>query len=374
MAQKTPQKQPKPPKSSLIYQILAVLVVIGLIVAAIILNITGEQPVEPDDPPEVAEFISEGFVFYQPEDFNGYSLPDYAFVSSWDDIDAYFETDDEFEREYSDTNIPVDFDQSEYLLVKAENIYCAGNSVQAVGITEVKNRNATVVVEVIGQCGLCRMEYEFWLIPLEDLNVRRVYIETHTINSYHCDPDVAYKPVIYLYPEVETDITVKLGAKDKLLVSYPTYKDGWQVRADATGKLTDLQTGRELYSLYYEADNTTSGQHLDEGFVVKGADTVAFLEEKLAQLGLTDREAEEFIIYWLPQMQNNAYNYIYFAIGDEVAANMPLEVSPAPTTSIRINMEWKALDAPISVKPQQLPTTPERKGLTLVEWGGTVLK
>ena len=112
----------------------------------------------------------------------------------------------------------------------------------------------------------------------------------------------------------------------------------------------------------------------EEGFVVKGSDTVSFLEEKLAQLGLTETEAEEFIVYWLPQMQNNTYNYIYFAINDEVAANMPLEVSPAPTTSIRISMEWKALDAPISVKEQKLPETPTRKGFTLVEWGGTILK
>ena len=100
---------------------------------------------------------------------------------------------------------------------------------------------------------------------------------------------------------------------------------------------------------------------------------MAFLEEKLAQLGLTDREAEEFIVYWLPKMQNNPYNYVYFETTDEVAANMPLDVTPAPDTILRINMEWKALDAPIEVKQQNLPATPIREGFTLVEWGGTIL-
>ena len=52
---------------------------------------------------------------------------------------------------------------------------------------------------------------------------------------------------------------------------------------------------------------------------------------------------------------------------------MPLNVTPAPETVIRINMEFKALDAPIQVKEQQLPETPIRKGFTLVEWGGTIL-
>ena len=45
------------------------------------------------------------------------------------------------------------------------------------------------------------------------------------------------------------------------------------------------------------------------GFVVEGKDTIKFLEEKLKQLGLTDKEADEFIIYWLPKLENNKYNY-----------------------------------------------------------------
>ena len=50
-----------------------------------------------------------------------------------------------------------------------------------------------------------------------------------------------------------------------------------------------------------------------EGFIVKGEDTAKFLEEKLEILGLNEREAEEFIIYWLPKLEANKYNYIRFA-------------------------------------------------------------
>ena len=41
-------------------------------------------------------------------------------------------------------------------------------------------------------------------------------------------------------------------------------------------------------------------------------------EEKLAILGLNEREAEEFIIYWLPKLESNKYNYIRFATEEEI--------------------------------------------------------
>ena len=111
----------------------------------------------------------------------------------------------------------------------------------------------------------------------------------------------------------------------------------------------------------------------NDGFVVKGNDVATFLEEKLAILGLTERESEEFIIYWLPKLEANKYNYIRFATLDEINDNMPLEINPNPDTVIRVLMTFKGLDKPIEVQEQQL-TTPERKGFVAVEWGGTEIK
>jgi len=50
---------------------------------------------------------------------------------------------------------------------------------------------------------------------------------------------------------------------------------------------------------------------------------------------------------------------------------MPLEVAPVPDTIIRINMQWKKIDEYIEVKEQKLEEILERKGFTVVEWGGT---
>lgn len=181
------------------------------------------------------------------------------------------------------------------------------------------------------------------------------------------------KPIIYLYPTEETETTVKLLNAEKITCSYPKYVDEWKVLAKPNGDLIDLETGKNLYSLYYESEIVEELNVSKEGFVVKGEDSAKFLEEKLAVLGLTEREAEEFIIYWLPKLESNRYNYIRFATDQEINNNMQLEINPNPDTIIRVLMIFKELENPIEVEEQKL-VTPERIGFTVVEWGGTEIK
>ena len=97
------------------------------------------------------------------------------------------------------------------------------------------------------------------------------------------------------------------------------------------------------------------------------------LEEKLELLGLNYKEAEEFIVYWLPKLESNKYNYIRFASAEEIERNMPLEVSGSPDSIIRIMMTYKGLNRPIEVKEQEI-IRPERNGFVVVEWGGTEIR
>ena len=181
------------------------------------------------------------------------------------------------------------------------------------------------------------------------------------------------KPIIYLYPKEDTEVSVKLLKDENITSSYPKYKDQWKVLAQSNGNLKDLKTNRQLYSLYYENRNDIEFKVENEGFVVKSEDTIAFLEEKLAILGLTEREAEEFIVYWLPRLETNKYNYIRFATTDEINDNMPLEINPSPDTIIRVLMTFKGIEKPINIQEQQLET-PNRTGFVAVEWGGTEIK
>ena len=196
-------------------------------------------------------------------------------------------------------------------------------------------------------------------------------------NSYHYDDGGRYieikKPLIYLYPEAETEVTVKLGTPEKLTSTYPKYTDGWEVIASPNGDLIDKKSGDRLYALYWEGKRDTEDLSFDTGFVVKGTDSADFLREKLEILGLNYKEKEEFIVYWLPKLEANKYNYIYFATAEEIAKDMPLELSVEPDTMIRVSMIFEGLDDYVELPEQVLTPAPERKGFTVVEWGGTEL-
>ena len=116
----------------------------------------------------------------------------------------------------------------------------------------------------------------------------------------------------------------------------------------------------------------TAAYDFSQGFCVAGGDTAAFLEDALAQLGLTRREANEFIVYWLPQMERNAYNLIAFQ-SEAYTDHARLTVTPEPDSLLRVFMAWKCLESPVDIPAQDLPAF-ERTGFAVVEWGGAEVR
>ena len=169
----------------------------------------------------------------------------------------------------------------------------------------------------------------------------------------------------------ELDVTVRLDYAGTLTSTYPAYQDGWHVLAQPDGTLTDPDTGRQYYCLFWEGVNDAN-YDLSTGFCVAGEDTAAFLEQTLAELGLNEREANEFIIYWLPRMEGNAWNLISFQ-GAAYTDAAVLDIDPEPDRMLRVFMAWKKLDRPVEVPPQTFQPF-ERSGFTVVEWGGCEMK
>ena len=180
------------------------------------------------------------------------------------------------------------------------------------------------------------------------------------------------KPIIYLYPEQETRVHLRFADLEsmELAFTYPAYPEaGWDVVAQPDGTLTDPETGRRYYALYWEGA-IDEPPIPNEGFIVAGEEVADFLEELLPRLGLNWAEADEFIIYWLPVLGANPWNFLTF-VTDTWARAVPLSVSPEPTTSIRFGLRWARLEAPPANPPPPQDFTPaERRGFTLVEWGG----
>lgn len=212
--------------------------------------------------------------------------------------------------------------------------------------------------------------YDINVVPLNDEDNLEIPVHPRPV-----DPDdpiyTVDKPMIYLYPEHEQSVEVKLDSPEKLTVSYPAYVDSWNVVARPDGTLKD-KDGRELYGLYYESLPKTDFKVENEGFIVKKEDSAKFLEEKLKTLGLNEKEAEEFIVYWLPKMNEKKYSYVRFASSEEIENNMKLSISPKPDTTIRIWMVLKPLDEKIEVTEQKINPV-KRSGFTAVEWGGIKL-
>ncbi len=186
------------------------------------------------------------------------------------------------------------------------------------------------------------------------------------------DPDAttAAKPVIYLYPERPTEVRVTLTPDGTLGSSWPDYGSGWRVTAQPDGTLTDAEGN--TYSYLFWDGTLNAGYDFSRGFCVAGADTGAFLREALAALGLTPREYNEMIVYWLPQMEHNAYNLISFQY-DAYTAAAGLTIDPAPDALLRVFMAWKPLQEAVVIPPQTLDGF-ERHGFTVVEWGGAEVR
>ena len=182
-----------------------------------------------------------------------------------------------------------------------------------------------------------------------------------------------HKPVIYLYPQRPTDVSVKLTAKNaEISTTYPAYGDGWNVTAYPDGKLVNKADGGNYHYLFWDSVNDRAHYDMSQGFVVKGEDTEKFLREKLEILGLNEDERNEFIVYWLPRMEHNKYNQIAFQ-SDAYTDNYKLDISPKPDSLLRVFMTYRPLDEKIDIPEQKLSGF-ERKGFAAVEWGGAELK
>lgn len=179
------------------------------------------------------------------------------------------------------------------------------------------------------------------------------------------------KPVIYLYPEQVQEVYVQLELDGEFTCTYPEYDNGWKVKAYPDGTLRDQGTGKEYNYLFWEGTSGTE-YDLSRGFVVEGKDTAGFLEEKLAYLGLNEKERNEFIVYWLPRMEDNKYNLITFQ-GEDYTEHAKLKISPEPDSILRVFMVYKPLDKAINIPEQELEPF-EREGFTVIEWGGAEME
>lgn len=179
------------------------------------------------------------------------------------------------------------------------------------------------------------------------------------------------KPVIYLYPTKSEKVNVKVAPIGGFTVTDPEYGNGWLVQAEPNGVLTNIADGKQYPYLFWEGGEEGIVATPKEGFVVKKEDVEVTLNEKLALFGLNDQERADFLEFWVPRLSRTPYYFITFISESEIDRTAPMSVSPAPDSVIRILMDYKPLEKAITVTPLSI-TPKERKGFTVVEWGGII--
>jgi hypothetical protein len=175
------------------------------------------------------------------------------------------------------------------------------------------------------------------------------------------------EPIIYLYPIVPQRVRVQAEPLYAIKASIPPYHGGWDVWAQPSGTLT---AGQKTYShLFWEGRSSISPMR-QEGFVIAQREVPGFFERMLPRLGLNERESRDFRDAWLPRFHDAPYYFITFVSPETIHRLAPLVVTPKPDVVIRVLMDFRPLWTTALVKPPDLPRPPERRGFTVVEWGG----
>lgn len=276
-------------------------------------------------------------------------------------------------KTFESDNIVYTVDKNEdYILFTMPGASNCSEEIKLVKNKIDSDNNLNLYFDFKYKCGLCGEEDEIFKIPTKGKTINEVKAYYRVKSIENCNQNISYKPIMYIYPTEEMDLTVKLKNSKLLTHTYPKYNDAWNIHVKTNGEIYDYNTNRSYYALYWEAiDNTKI--NTNEGFVVEGKNTIKFLEDKLEYLGLNKMEINEFIVYWIDKLENNKYNYIRFRNTNEVNNYMPLEFSKKPDTLIRIIMDYKPLKEKINVKEQVLERN-TRSGFTVVEWGGRKIK
>lgn len=266
-----------------------------------------------------------------------------------------------------DIYLPLVFENQH--LGKSEEVYladCAVNEIVSDGFNgEMMNKwpfdkrsvHVPVINDELFNGGYARVIYQI-------VDGKPFFLEADYLGGL----GAAAKPVIYLYPQSTTKVDVTLEYDGFLEVTYPKYQNGWSVLAHPDGTLINLADNQEYSYLFWEGKDSIQ-YDMSKGFVVKREDTLTFLQDVLAEMGLLPKEYNEMIVYWLPLLLENEYNLITFQ-NEAYTKHARLNIDPEPDSILRVFMVYQGLVEPFEIEEPEI-TPFIRKGFSVVEWGGS---
>lgn len=175
---------------------------------------------------------------------------------------------------------------------------------------------------------------------------------------------------LYLYPQKETWVTVRVKPPAEILYSEPTYNSGWQVLAKPSGQL--ITTERKKLNKISYTYLTSQTEAPKSGLVVKKEELETTLETYAKNLGLEGREITDFVLFWKQNLPVSAYYFISHFNTEESKTLLPIEITPKPEILIQVVMYFKPLEKPINVAPPVFEEIHKRSGFVAVDWSGMI--
>ncbi len=186
---------------------------------------------------------------------------------------------------------------------------------------------------------------------------------------------ITEKPVIYCYADNPQKVSIKLDPMGEFAFTYPEYHEGWEFTV--SGNQLVFNDSASYPYLFWEAERNSASFHMNgdliPGEYVQQDNVTAFLTKKLNDLGLNAKEKTDFITYWGPRITRHKEVFVQFLIDEDVASEIgDMHIEPTPHSILRVFMTFCNADE-IGYYPtqEQLFEPITRKGLTVVEWGGS---
>lgn len=176
------------------------------------------------------------------------------------------------------------------------------------------------------------------------------------------------KPAIYIYPERDGDFLVELEFLNgtALTASIPEYASGWDVFVETTGIID-----HQYDYLFYEA-SIRNAPDISAGWSISRDDLAVELRGILSDIGLNEKETDDFLAYWTNHLTDYEYYSVYPVFDDALDQFVELRVSPEPDIILRF---WLFFEGNSASEALPLPGIPDfqRGPTTVVEWGGVLL-
>ena len=163
-----------------------------------------------------------------------------------------------------------------------------------------------------------------------------------SVPFHSCEPDddddecdtcnMVYKPNIYIYPNEQIDLSVKLSFPmgGKIVTSIPEYGTGWNIVVDTSGLINNT------YSfLFYESTQPDVWQR-NYGWIIQIDKLESFFRQNMTDYGFNEREINDFIEYWIPRLNDYPLYSIYPQTKSIIDDVIQLDFSKQPENILRL--------------------------------------